>query len=184
MSALSLAAVLALASACQGAVAAETIAGIAQHESSFQPWAIHDNATGRTYTPDTKPDAARIAAELIEAGHDPDIGLLQINAKNFGWLGLTVENALDPCHSVAAGAAVLTAFSRYNSGSPTAGIANGYAQAVMASVAQVKGQAVTAQGKADTSPISLAPPSLPAMQAEAELEDRPAGSGEIIFGVK
>lgn len=73
----------------------------------------------------TRPEAARLARSLIAAGHSVDIGSTQVNASNFGWLGLTVETALDPCRNIAAGASVLTAYSRYNTGSPPAGIANG-----------------------------------------------------------
>lgn len=57
---------------------------------------------------------------------------MQINSANFGWLGLTMMDALDPCRSIAAGAEVLTAYSRYNTGSPTRGIKNGYAASVQA----------------------------------------------------
>jgi hypothetical protein len=56
----------------------------------------------------------------------------QINQQNFGWLGLAAGHAFEPCRSLAAGAAVLTAFSRYNTGSPRAGFDNGYVARVLA----------------------------------------------------
>jgi type IV secretion system protein VirB1 len=127
-------AALTLAAACQSAVDPVTMVGIASHESRLEPFAIHDNTDRRSFAPQTRPEAARLAHSLIAAGHSVDIGLTQINASNFGWLGLTVETALDPCRDIAAGASVLTAYSRYNTGNPSTGVANGYALKVSAAV--------------------------------------------------
>jgi type IV secretion system protein VirB1 len=132
MTALPIAVVLGLAGACQSAVDPGTIAKIAQHESGREPYAIHDNTTRRSYFPETKPDAHRLAEELLAAGHSVDVGLSQINAANFSWLGLSLATALDPCTNIHASAAVLVGYSRYNTGSPTRGIANGYATAIQA----------------------------------------------------
>ena len=132
MTSLTIAAVLALAGACQSAVDPATIARIVQRESGREPFALHDNTTGRSYIPEAKPDAYRLAEGLIAAGHSVDVGLSQINTANFAWLGLSLATALDPCANLAASAAVLTSYSRYNTGSPTRGIANGYAVAVQA----------------------------------------------------
>lgn len=93
---LTAAAVLTLAGSCQSAVAPVTILKIAQHESGLNPEATHRNRDGST-----------------------DYGLMQVNERNFPWLGLTRESALDPCQSIAAAAKLLASFSRYNSGSPT-----------------------------------------------------------------
>jgi type IV secretion system protein VirB1 len=129
-------AALALATACQTAADPMTVLGIAAHESGLDPLAIHDNADNRRYSPTTKADAIHQARALI-ASHAGarietiDVGLMQINSANFGWLGLTIENAFDPCKSIEAGAKVLIAFSRYNTGNPSAGISNGYAPAVV-----------------------------------------------------
>jgi type IV secretion system protein VirB1 len=124
VTALTVAAALALAAQCGGGLDPIMLVGIAQHESRLDPAAIHVNANG-----------------------SKDIGLLQINTSNFAWLGLTAETALDPCTSMRAGATVLTAFSAYNTGSPTRGIANGYAQATVASVSMIRagGSPPTAQ---------------------------------------
>ena len=72
---------------------------------------------------------------------------MQINRGNFAWLGLTVDAAFDPCRSIAAGAAVLTQISRYNTGSPTAGFRNGYVARVLAADQKVKGEAETAPAR-------------------------------------
>jgi type IV secretion system protein VirB1 len=113
MAALTLPAALALAAACGGGVDPQMLVGIARVESGLNPAAVHENK---------KPDGTVISR---------DYGLMQINDRNFEWLGVTVQTALDPCVSFAAGAKVLTAFSRYNTGSPTRGIGNNYAGSVV-----------------------------------------------------
>ena len=105
---LTAAAVFALAGTCQSLVAPMTILKIAQVESALDPQAVHRNRDGST-----------------------DFGLMQINSKNFALLGLTsMADALDPCRSISAAAALLASFSRYNSGSPTRSLA--YAASVQA----------------------------------------------------
>lgn len=105
---LTAAAVFALAGTCQSLVAPMTILKIAQVESALDPQAVHRNRDGST-----------------------DFGLMQINSKNFTLLGLTsMADALDPCRSISAAAALLASFSRYNSGSPTRSLA--YAASVQA----------------------------------------------------
>jgi len=117
-----MAAVIALAASCQQAVAPETIVKIAITESHLEPFAIHDNSDGRSYAPATRPEAFRLASALIAAGHRLDVGLTQISAANFPWLRLTLATALDPCTNIAASAEVLTAYSRYNTGTDTKGL--------------------------------------------------------------
>jgi type IV secretion system protein VirB1 len=74
---------------------------------------------------------------------------MQINSANLPALGMTVTDALDPCSSLAGGAAVLRAaygggstqaeqqaallmaLSRYNTGTPFEGIMNGYVHTVL-----------------------------------------------------
>ncbi len=74
-----------------------------------------------------------------------DLGLGQVNSGNLASLGLSVADALDPCKNLAAAAKILsagyitasqtqadpqqalrTALSRYNTGDPARGFANGY----------------------------------------------------------
>jgi type IV secretion system protein VirB1 len=73
------------------------------------------------------------------------LGLAQINSENLSALGLTVEQVLDPCTNLRAGAAILSegyaramkvhgpgqqalqaALSAYNTGTLTRGFSNGY----------------------------------------------------------
>jgi soluble lytic murein transglycosylase-like protein len=67
--------------------------GIVQHESGLDPTIVHHNPNGTV-----------------------DVGLAQVNSSNFGWLGLTMADALDPCRNLAAGARVLLV--RYNGNPP------------------------------------------------------------------
>jgi type IV secretion system protein VirB1 len=107
------------------------LVAVAQTESHLDPLAVHDNTTHRSYSPATKADAVLTAQQLITEGHNLDLGMMQINTGNLGWLRLTIERAFDPCQSLKAGAAVLTAISRYNTGSHTAGFSNGYVRRVL-----------------------------------------------------
>jgi type IV secretion system protein VirB1 len=104
---LTAAAVLALATSCQSIVSPITIQQIAYRESGFDPAAVHLNRDGSR-----------------------DLGLMQINERNIAFLSL--QNPFDPCQSIRAAADLLASFSRYNTGSPTRGITNGYAMAVQA----------------------------------------------------
>ena len=121
-----------LAVTCAPGVAPDTLAAIARTESSFDPLVIGDNTTRQSHRPQDQAEAIRTATTLLAAGHSLDLGIMQINNSNLNWVGLTVETAFDPCENIRAGATVLTAFSRYNTGSPTRGFRNGYVQRVVA----------------------------------------------------
>ncbi len=81
----------------------------------------------------------------IAKGYNVDIGYMQVNSRNLPKLGLTVEQALDPCTNIRAGATILTgnyrgavriygegqaalqaALSAYNTGNFRSGFRNGY----------------------------------------------------------
>ena len=124
-----------LAATCAPQVAPQTIAAIVQTESRGDALAIHDNTDRRSYAPQSKGEAIALARRLYDAGHNYDSGITQINNRNLGWLGLTLEDVFDPCKAMGAAAALLTSFSRYNTGSPTAGFANGYVRRVLTATA-------------------------------------------------
>ena len=86
---------------------------------------------------------------LLSQGITVSIGLLQVNSEHAARLHLTPEQLLDPCTNLRSGAAFLSttyvatahfqgegfaaldsALSYYNTGSPTAGLTNGYVQQV------------------------------------------------------
>ena len=145
-----------LAASCAPHNAVETLAAVARTESGFDPFALHDNTTGRTYHPTTQEDAIASGVELATVErHSVDFGLMQINSGNFARLGLTLSDAFDPCHNLAAADRVLLdgytapapgedpqpavqqAISRYNTGDPARGFANGYVNRVQAAAEQV-----------------------------------------------
>jgi type IV secretion system protein VirB1 len=125
---LPLAVVTTLALTCAPQVAPATLAAIAQTESGLDPLAVGDNTARRSYHPVAKSQALALAAQLAAEGHDLDFGLMQINYRNFGWLGLAADDAFEPCRSLAAGAAVLTALSRYNTGKSSSPVGMTYAR--------------------------------------------------------
>ena len=141
-----------LSRACAPHVALETAAAVARTESGFDTLAMHDNTTGRTFKPATRETAAALATKLVNVSrHSVDLGIMQINSANFAWLGMSIIDAFDPCRSLAAADQVLVAgyaapaaavdqqqalaqaLSRYNTGSPARGIANGYVARIQAS---------------------------------------------------
>lgn len=111
---------------------------IAAVESGNAPLVVHDNPPYEAvYHPPTVEAAAALARSLIELGHAPDLGPLQINSRNLAALGLSVEDAFDRCKAERAAVrllepALLAALSAYNTGSPTRGVENGYVAKVLA----------------------------------------------------
>jgi type IV secretion system protein VirB1 len=146
------AAVVSLAIAGAPGLDPAMLTGIAHHESGFDPTLIHTNAGGSR-----------------------DVGLMQINERNFGWLGLNAQTALDPCQSMRAAAQLLQSYSRYNTGSPTAGFANGYVQRVAAAVTGVKTRTVIAESAIG----QTAPSSDPAWDVHAT-----SGGTTFVYGTK
>ena len=151
MSALTIQAALALALQCAPSVDPHMIVAIGQHESGLDPLTIHDNTTGLVLH---GAGAASAAPQLIAAGHSVDLGLMQVNSMNLGLLGLSVSDAFTACRSVEAAAKLLALFSRYNTGSPQRGIANGYAAKVLALM----------EGARGVSPANAAEPAATASQ--------------------
>jgi type IV secretion system protein VirB1 len=136
---------LALLQACAPTVAPSTLARVIQVESQGNPLAIHVNGVALEQKPRNAAEAAALARRYIAAGYSVDLGLMQVNSRNLGRLGLTVAALLDPCENLAAGGQVLTDFflsaapryrkpqaalqaalSAYNTGSFRRGFANGY----------------------------------------------------------
>jgi type IV secretion system protein VirB1 len=152
---LDLPAILSLSVACAPGVAPETLAAIAWTESRFDPLAIGVNRGPRPgRRARDAADAARIARALLARGANLDLGVAQINSANLLWLGLSVEDAFDPCRNLAAAGRVLRtgyrlapgetpqaglrrALSRYNTGHPRRGFANGYVGRVEAAAARL-----------------------------------------------
>ena len=110
MTALTIAAALAIASQCAPAVDPHMLVGIAQQESGLETMTLHDNVSGKVLHGTGVIDAAR---QLIATGHSVDLGAWQINGRNLSLLGLGIADAFDPCKSAAAAAHLIGLFSRY-----------------------------------------------------------------------
>jgi len=141
-----------LAAQCAPATPQSALVSIAQAESGLAPLAIRINGRGgHAVNTIDKAGAIATAHSLIDQGRNLDLGLAQINSRNLGWLGLSVEDAFDPCRNLAAAARILDrgyaqalridhggrpilqmAYSLYNSGDVARGWSNGYVARVEA----------------------------------------------------
>lgn len=137
------------ASSCAPEAAVSTLRAVAAVESNFEPWAVRDNTTHEAWKPPTLAAAIALAKTRLRKSHSVDLGIMQINSENLAALGMTIDDALDPCRSLKAGArilsdayakgetaadrqaAVLIALSRYNTGRALDGLANGYVGQVL-----------------------------------------------------
>jgi type IV secretion system protein VirB1 len=184
---LSLPAILILAQTCAPGVAPETLISVAHVESRFDPLTIGVNGKApKALHPATKAAAVRDARALIASGANVDLGLGQINSGNLGWLGLSIEDAFDPCRNLTAAAKVLTAYyaaaapagepqaalrialSMYNTGDQARGFRNGYVQKVSAAADYVVPAIATTRAAAPAGPETEAPG--PVMLSAAEPE--------------
>lgn len=161
---------MALAATCAPQVAPTTLLAVVRAESRLDPLAIGVNGAGAPVVrAQSRQEAARAARQLVAAGRDIDLGLGQINVRNLPWLGLSIEDAFDPCRNLEAAGRVLAlgyrrgvaeagpgqralriAFSVYNTGHPAHGFANGY-------VARVTGAASPRSAPAEDLPRSQPP---------------------------
>jgi hypothetical protein len=129
-------------------VAPETIDAVIRVESGGNPLAVNVNGLPRSLRvpkPSNLDEAAQIAEAFIEAGYTVDMGLMQINSRNLGPLGLSVRSVFDPHINMRAGCsilagnydravgrfgpgqqALLAALSAYNTGNFSDGFRNGY----------------------------------------------------------
>ncbi len=135
-----------LARKCAPWVAKETLAALVKRESDFNPYAIGINGGNRLERqPRSKDEAVKKTRWLVANGYSVDLGLGQISAANRNTLGLSIEDAFDPCRNLSVGAGILqdnylrarakfndeqtalrAALSAYNTGSFSLGVLNGY----------------------------------------------------------
>ena len=139
---------------CAPQVAPATIRAIVKVESGSNPLAINVNGGWRLGRQPRELDEAKAWLRwLMARGHSVDVGLMQVNTANFASVGLTPDNAFDPCRNLAAGAALLRdayrrtratqpdsqlalrqALSTYNTGNAQQGFRNGYVVRVESAV--------------------------------------------------
>ena len=153
-----------LAKQCLPDAPLSTLRAIAKVESAYNPLAISINYPEKASTSlgfdEGVLELSRQPASIREAvqwtkwfyarGLTVSIGLMQVNAEHLPALGLSLEQAFEPCANLKAGWTILNAkyraaaavigkgqlalhaaISSYNSGSPTAGFNNGYVENVL-----------------------------------------------------
>lgn len=132
--------------ACAANVAPVTLEAVIGVESHGNPLALNVNRlAGPQPHPAGVAEAVQVAQSYIARGYSVDLGLMQVNSRNLAALGYSIEQVLDPCTSIRAGGAILTAnyaeaarsrgdgqpalqaaLSAYNTGDFYRGFANGY----------------------------------------------------------
>jgi type IV secretion system protein VirB1 len=195
---LTLAAVMALSQRCAPGIALEALVPQVRVESHFSELAIGIN-NGPVVRARSVPDAIDIATRYIRAGYSVDLGLAQINSHNLRRLGLTVEQAFDPCTSLRAAEVVLTenynavsdgrtqtdaieaTWSLYNSGSPSRGMRNGYVRKVWSAAATLVPQ-MQAMLNGDQTPVLAASDAPAPVGAPSDSSTVPAPRPRWIYG--
>lgn len=132
--------------ACAANMAPVTLEAVMRVESGGNPLAINVNhLAGPQPHPATLAEAVAVAQGYVARGYSVDLGLMQVNSRNLAALGTTIEQVLDPCANVKAGATILAAnyaqavrsrgegqgalqaaLSAYNTGNFYGGFVNGY----------------------------------------------------------
>lgn len=136
-------AIASLAGACAPEIATEAVVPLVVAESGGDPLQINVNRGPRVHAGSVAEGAA-IVRRYVAAGYTVDVGLAQINSANFKRLGVTVEQAFEPCANLRLASAVLqrsyglasryyagldaisATYSLYNTGTLTRGLRNGY----------------------------------------------------------
>lgn len=141
---------LGLVVACAPLIDPITAHALVATESALNPHAIGVVAGSLERQPRTRGEALTTAATLQARGMDFSVGLAQINVRNVRRLGLSLENAFDPCVNLQAMQTVLAdcygrapaskrapqralrqALSCYYSGNFERGFRDGYVQRVL-----------------------------------------------------
>jgi type IV secretion system protein VirB1 len=145
----------ALVSSCAPLVHRTTARALVAIESGLNPLAIGVNGAALIRQARTLAEAIATARKLLRDGWNFDVGLAQINVRNWERLGLTADSAFEPCANLRAMQVVLLdCFSRarsqnvvsqvalrqalncYNTGSFAWGASSGYVQRVVRAAIQ------------------------------------------------
>jgi type IV secretion system protein VirB1 len=142
-----------LATQCAPYVDAGTLASVVKTESNFKPYVISIDRKGKNAGSKNFShidEAVAEAIRLVNAGEHIGVGLGQVTDPNVRRMGLTWEQAFDPCINLQAAASILQgnytralpkakteqqalrmALSAYNTGNMTKGFTNGYVTKVV-----------------------------------------------------
>lgn len=137
------AAITMLAQQCAPGIATEAVVPLVVTESGGDDLSININKGPRVRASSIAEGAA-LVRRYMAAGYTVDVGLAQVNSANFARLGVTVEQAFDPCTNLRLASSMLQAgyglaiqhftgldaisatYSIYNTGTLTRGFRNGY----------------------------------------------------------
>lgn len=92
---------------CAPEVSTETMAAVVQVESGWNPLAIGVVGARLKTPPATLEEAVFFSEQLEELGKTFSVGIAQINRKNLPRLGLTYEQAFEPCTNLQAASKIL-----------------------------------------------------------------------------
>ena len=136
-------AITVLAQQCAPEIAPEAVVPLVVTESGGDDLSININKGPRVRAASIA-DGAALVRRYMAAGYTVDVGLAQVNSANFARLGVTVEQAFDPCTNLQLASLMLRAgyglaiqhytgldaisatYSLYNTGTLTRGFRNGY----------------------------------------------------------
>ena len=128
---------------CAPQIATQALLPLIQVESGGDPLRINVNHGPRVWVRSVAA-GAELVRRYVARGYSVDVGLAQIDSRNFARLGLSVEAAFDPCTNLQAAAKVLqdgyaqatltyagmdaisATYSLYNTGTLSRGLRNGY----------------------------------------------------------
>ena len=137
------AAITVLAQKCASEVATEAVVPLVVTESGGDDLSINVNRGPRVRAGSVAEGAALVRRYMAQ-GYTVDVGLAQINSANFSRLGVSVEQAFDPCTNLRLASSLLqegyglasrhytgldaisATYSLYNTGTLTRGFRNGY----------------------------------------------------------
>ena len=83
----------------------QVMAAVADTESKFNPFAI-GLVGGYVRQPKNHQQAITTVRELVKAGRDFSVGIVQVNQSNFAKYGLNESNMFDPCTNLRVGSSI------------------------------------------------------------------------------
>ena len=169
------AAITALAQQCAPEVATEAVVPLVVTESGGDDLSINVNRGPRVRA-GTVAEGAALVRRYMAAGYTVDVGLAQVNSANFARLGVTVEQAFEPCTNLRLASSMLqegyglasrhysgldaisATYSLYNTGTLTRGFRNGYVGRVWSAASGMGSIAVPPPIPASPSAVATAVP--------------------------
>lgn len=98
-----------LVTECAPMVAPSTMAAIVRVESGGNPLAMWNNGTRSRVIPGNRAQAIAYLRAAMAAGQRVDVGLAQVDTRNFAVYGLTPKTAFNACANLRVGAEILRA---------------------------------------------------------------------------